>query len=704
MKNSYYRPDIDGLRAFAVLSVIFFHLDFEFATGGFVGVDVFFVISGFLITGIMVKEISTTGTLNFNNFYIRRIRRIFPALFVTLLATLIISTLLFSPSHLERVGGSTIYALSSLSNFYFWTEAGYFDSANDVKPLLHTWSLAIEEQFYFIWPVFLVLLMKTKNKFFILLTLVSMMMISLFLNYLFEDGHVNAISELSSRAAEFISDGRSTIFYLLPFRLYEFAIGAALVFISTYPINSKIINEIIMLLGVGFIGYPLLTFSEQTLFPSYNALAPCIGASLIIYSGNKSIYFSKLFTNKIAVWIGLISYSLYLVHWPIIVFWKYYTFETLTLPQSFLVIFTSISIAIMMYKYVEQPFRSKSSVTTKNKIITSSGFILFLCSLSFVSSANIWANKGWPWRIPTIPHSQELVYPETKEVRLTALDKKTKWTNAYTIETHKEDPKQVLILGDSHAEHLQGLAQYLSIKYDLSFTFFTFTGCPAVFGTYKVYGAPTAITKESPKQIKCRQQTKIWEEYVQNNKNKFDYVIISSRWNWLFEPKDYYGTKQRRDLLIDKSNPKFTIDDSKKVFSSFLDYTIKTIHKSGAKAIVFGQVPNAGRALEGCNNIPRVLIHNDTINKRCSHIPKQFVLQRSEFSNKTIKELASKNDAHYALPTDYFCKGEDVYCITFKHGHRLKDDADHINKYGSVYLAQEWEKSNSFPFKKSKTK
>jgi peptidoglycan/LPS O-acetylase OafA/YrhL len=698
LKNNY-RPDIDGLRAFAVFSVMFFHLDFEFAAGGFIGVDIFFVISGFLITGIIKREVDSTGGFNYTNFYTHRLRRLFPALFVTLLVCTIVAILLLSPLHLEKVGGSVIHALASFSNIYFWVEAGYFDSASDVKPFLHTWSLSVEEQFYLLWPLLFVFILKTKSRIMMILTLGGMTVISIILNYLFQDGQVNTVSKISSYAGKLISDGRSTIFYLLPFRLYEFALGGVLVYASVFPIKNKMANEFILLLGMILVAYSFFMFSEETLFPSYNALIPCVGAVLIIYSGNKSKFIGRLLRNNTIVGIGLISYSLYLVHWPIIVFWKYYTFEQLSLHQSISILIVSMIVATIMYKYVEQPFRFKRDSLILNNSVATSGIIaLFLCSIMVAISANIWVNKGWSWRVESNAASSDLMPPnKVIQRKITKLDKKTEWTHASIIGNDKNSRTRVLVLGDSHAGHLRGGALYLSNKYNISFTFFTFTGCPPVFGTYKVYGAPGAIQKESMKQIKCREQTKIWEEYVRVN--KFDYVILSSRWNWLFEPRKYYDTKQRRDLLVDKSNPKFSVNESKKSFLHFIDYTIKIIQTSGAQAIIFGQVPHSGKDLEGCDNIPKILISENSINRRCNHVPRMFVLQRSEFSNTTIKNITSKNNALAVIPTDFFCKENTEYCQIYYKGTRLKNDDDHINMYGSVYLAQKWEEHEEFPFK-----
>jgi peptidoglycan/LPS O-acetylase OafA/YrhL len=698
MPDTNYRPDIDGLRAFAVLVVIIFHLDLGYLNGGFVGVDIFFVISGFLITGLIQKEVINRGSFDFTRFYIRRIRRLFPALFVTILVSSIISIFLLSPPHLERLGGSIIHALSSLSNFYFWSEADYFDSSADAKPLLHIWSLSVEEQFYLLWPFLFVFLIKKKSQFTVVLTLSAMAVISLLLNYFFQDGYVYFINDFSEYAATLIADGKSTIFYLLPFRLYEFALGSALVFTTGCSVRSRLGNEAIMLIGIILVAYSCVSFSEETIFPGYMALIPCVGAACIIFSGNKPTSVGKIFNNNVAVGLGLISYSLYLVHWPIIVFWKYFTFEAISVFEATVITLVSLSLACLMYKYVEQPYRVKQATSISNNFsATSAVMALFVCSLLVVMAANIWVSKGWYWR--TVDRSTliaDLSPPEVVETNIQALIK-NKWTEAFIFGSVDTNTKKVLVLGDSHAGHLKGLSQYLSKKYNLSFTFFIFQGCPPVFGTYKVYGAPKGIKQESLKQRTCREQTAIWEEHLKAN--EYDYVFLSSRWNWLFEPREYFDTKQRRDLLIDKSNRKFSVADSKAVFSLYLDRTVKAIQLTGARAVLFGQAPHSGKDLEGCDNVPTILVSEDDIDKRCNHVPRSFILQRSKFSDQEIQRIASINGATAVIPTKYFCKESSEFCQLIYNGVRLKDDDDHLNEFGSVYLAKEWEVSEDFPFK-----
>ena len=216
-----YRPDINGLRAIAILSVLFFHLGIPGVSGGFVGVDIFFVISGFLITGIIYDEYILTGRFNFSNFYIRRVRRLFPALVFTLALTFIAGFFLLALKFFDSFSLSLISALFSVSNFYFWKTRDYFAPNAEFEPLLHTWSLSVEEQFYLLWPITLIFILKRFQKPGAVIFLVVISLISLGLNAFFKNN-----SEL--------------IFYMLPFRVFEFAIGALLVWLIKYqPFDKK---------------------------------------------------------------------------------------------------------------------------------------------------------------------------------------------------------------------------------------------------------------------------------------------------------------------------------------------------------------------------------------------------------------------------------------------------------------------------------
>lgn len=396
MASKTYRPDIDGLRTVAVLSVLFFHVEFTSFSGGYVGVDIFFVISGFLITRLIRDEFVSTGSFNFLNFYLRRARRLFPALLVTVLVSFLAGIVLLSPDHLQRMGGSTIHALLSLSNMYFWAEADYFDTAKEFKPLLHTWSLSVEEQYYLLWPAFLLLLLK-RGRLWIGFGLAAAFAVSFFLNYVFYDGESSILSRLSPTVATWFSDGGATIFFLTPFRVFEFAIGAALVWCERRETINPILQELLLLLGFVLIAYAVFTFDDNTIFPAWNALIPCLGAALAIYAG-RARYLGLLLRNRLSVQIGLISYSLYLVHWPLIVFYKYRTFGSLGLIEQVSICLAAFAMAFLMYRYVEQPFRRARPGA---RHLSPAGFGLACVASALLlcfPAASVWANQGWAWR------------------------------------------------------------------------------------------------------------------------------------------------------------------------------------------------------------------------------------------------------------------------------------------------------------------
>lgn len=445
-----YRPDIDGLRSIAVIAILLFHVDFKFFSGGYVGVDIFFVISGYLITRVIRDEVLETGSFSFPDFYMRRARRLFPALFFTLTLSCIFACLLFSPQYLKRFGGSLLHAIASVSNFYFWGESGYFNEAARFKPLLHTWSLGVEEQFYMVWPGFIVFLLLKARKFAAPVTIILAGIFSLYLNQVFLDREIDILSKFAPGVADWFSDGSSTIYFLMPFRIFEFSIGAIMVWLVKYQPGNKHVLEPLVVIGLVLIGYPLLTYTNRTVFPSYNALMPCIGTALLIYGGTAR-YFGKLLDNPLAVGLGLISYSLYLIHWPIIVFYKYYYVAELTNRARFIICAASIIAAVVMYHLVEQPFRRR----VKDPKALSPGRFGFACAMLaiiiMIPAANIWANNGWKTKsdgTETFISNDET--EAAREKRFEYLDSKDGCYIGDISKCNNNAELQILTFGNSH--------------------------------------------------------------------------------------------------------------------------------------------------------------------------------------------------------------------------------------------------------------
>lgn len=428
-----YRPDIDGIRAIAVLAVIFYHFNIVGFSGGFVGVDVFFVISGYLITNGIVKGVDN-NRFSFSDFYSRRTRRLIPALLFVIAITYMGSFFVLSPKDFASLSGSVVYALVGISNIFFWMQSGYFDNFSSLKPLLHTWSLSVELQFYLLWPLFLIALCKVTKKIHFRTFVVALFVIIFAFIAIY---HINVDS--------------SGAFFLTPFRMHEFAIGAIGVFIS-HIFKDKKLNEAVYVSGFFLVMYSVFSFDIKTIvFPGYYALVPCVGTLLMIISGEKAIS-SRILSCRLPKYIGEISYSLYLVHWPVYVLGSYIIVFTPSVMQITLMLALTVMLSAVVYYAIEKPFR-----TAQPEKIDGSSFSL-ACAMAalivIVPSASSWANNGWEWRIP-------------EEIRtINQIDKKDAvdytWVKQRIL-THKSNfssadgKSKVLVIGDSQSADLINL-------------------------------------------------------------------------------------------------------------------------------------------------------------------------------------------------------------------------------------------------------
>ena len=362
-----YRAEIDGLRALAVMPVILFHAGFELFSGGFVGVDVFFVISGYLITTIIISDLHL-GAFSLVNFYERRARRILPALFFVLIVCLPIAWFYLLPNDLREFSKHLASIPLFSSNFIFWREAGYFSTLSELKPLLHTWSLAVEEQFYILFPLFLMFFWR-HGKSLILPLLIIIFLFSLL------------IAQWASIAKP------AAAFYLLPTRGWELIVGALsalLIANNNLKHSSRALNEIFGWLGLVLILFSILVYDQATPFPGLYALAPTVGTALIILFVNQETSIGKLIGGKLLVGIGLISYSAYLWHQPLLAFYKYRFFDSISDIFLILVCLLSFGFAYISWKYIEAPFRNRSLISQRSIFLSSivSGLIIICIGLS----------------------------------------------------------------------------------------------------------------------------------------------------------------------------------------------------------------------------------------------------------------------------------------------------------------------------------
>ena len=443
-----YYPHIDGLRAVAVLSVLFFHLDINVFKGGYVGVDIFFVISGFLISMIITNEIKATGTFSFSQFYIRRVRRLFPALFATVFVCSIVAPLIFTSSYLRSFGLEMLASTFSFSNFYFWNESGYFANASETKAFLHTWSLSVEEQFYLFFPLFLVLLYKIKTKFLFILILLTVFFSSLLLNIYVLDNEITWFKNQSS-----------SVFFLMPFRVFEFFLGVFSFYIITRLKANQIVHELFFIVGLLLIGYSVFFFDSSIPFPHIYALIPCIGTALIILA-NKSMLTSFILERKLMVGIGLISYSLYLTHWPIIVFYKFANLIELTLTDKVFLLIIIIVTSILLYFQVEKRFRKRSHQIFRprwnilfNKFIIASMLLISVVGASYLKSDGLEKYKNEIFNSTAISKGKIKRYKyRNKSCQLSEYTSNKCFPNR---------EKQILFIGNSHVIDGYNSFQYI---------------------------------------------------------------------------------------------------------------------------------------------------------------------------------------------------------------------------------------------------
>ena len=370
-----YRADIDGLRALAVVPVVLYHAGVPGFSGGYVGVDIFFVISGFLITGIIAREIDERR-FSIWQFYERRARRILPALLVMLAVVLAAASFLFLPADFEGVPRSALAALGFAANIWFFTQSGYFQAAAETMPLLHTWSLGVEEQFYIVFPLALVLVARfaaERRKLIVWLGALA----SFALAWATQDA------------------GDGSAFYLLPARAWELLAGSLLALGAVPRVERRGTREALAWAGFALILLPVFYYERSTVFPGLAALPPVLGAALLIHAGGKT-QVGRLLSLRPLVWIGLVSYSLYLWHWPLIVFVQYWQDAPLTLLQSAGVIAASLVMAWASLRFVETPFRDRSRYSRKAILTLSAGGMAGLAAISLT----LVSLGGWSARFP----------------------------------------------------------------------------------------------------------------------------------------------------------------------------------------------------------------------------------------------------------------------------------------------------------------
>jgi peptidoglycan/LPS O-acetylase OafA/YrhL len=635
-----YRPDIDGLRALAVIVVVLFHARLGVFSGGYTGVDVFFVISGFLITSIIWRE-AQAGKFSIASFYERRIRRIFPALAVVVAATLAVGALILAPHDFFLLGRSARATAAFYSNFYFNSQFGYFAPGAETQPLLHTWSLAVEEQFYLVAPLFLILLLR---------------MASQHRTFLFF-----ALLSASFAASAWGALGESKSAFFLPHsRAFELMIGMGLALGFQPAWRNNTAREGAAILGILLIAAASLLYSDATPFPGIAALAPCLGTALLISSATgKSTAVSRILSNSALVSIGKISYSLYLWHWPLFVFGEYLYDEPLPLTYRFGLIALAVALSILTYHFIEQPARRRTLLSQRGAIGAGVAAMAVLLGLS----QGVIETRGWPQRLsPEIATFADLV--AKSKMRPPCMDPEEDSASAAgcTIGAAGAADPTFLFWGDSHGVTLAPRMADVAAAKGVRGAVTVSGGCAPLL--------PQAIKNPLYNRMeKCRRMSRRVQDMLAHGAP--GHVVIVGRWSYYF--LGGYGRGNNENSTFDTGEPA----KNYALFAESLKDTINAILATGRKVTLFGPIPELKTHLP--NAMMKAMMRGE---QRSFDIGYEDFMRRQGKTLRLLADLDSLRGVRVIYPHKILCD-KSVCRTTTAEGLPYYIDDDHMGAYGS---------------------
>ncbi len=636
-----HRREIDGLRALAILPVLLFHAGFKSVPGGFFGVDIFFVISGFLITGIIVNELQTLGKFSIIGFYERRARRIMPALFLVMVVMYPVGWFLLFPQQWATFSESFRWIIFFGSNYFFLGKMGYFDPNIDLNPMLHTWSLAIEEQFYVFFPLILWAMWKLfKKKFWIPILAVL------------------AVTSLIWAQNNYAFDPTGN-FYLLQYRAWELLAGAIVAIYLSRRENGAHSSQLLSLFGLGMLVYSVTKIGSDHPHPGFITLVPVLGSVLVIAFAGPGTLVNRLLSMKVFVGIGLISYSAYLWHQPIFAFFRISQLHD-PHPRDFLpLIALTLVLAWLSWKFVENPFRQRKKFT--RRFIFSATAIGMIAIFSFTSIA-----EGQSALNPRVSLSGESFKSlEARLVRNTGLGNGCDafYENKAAC-VYGKNPT-VLLWGDSFAMHLaRGL---VASHTKVSFVQQTKSACNPVFDIAQQnpsYGIPFAKT--------CIENTRNTFKWLQRHKN-IKYVILGSPWS----------------TVLDKSSPVYgksgVVGPSGTYGWAQFKKTLLAIEALGVKPIVVTATPTDGEDHGTC--VIRAMA-NKTNPSACDFA--KSTDHRLKFNTRLASEAKAAGASVFWIES-LICPQK--VCFTVRNGSIIYRDAGHLSREGSTYLGKTYDMS-----------
>ena len=567
-----YRPDIDGLRAIAILSVVLYHVGVPLITGGFTGVDIFFVISGYLIGGHIYSQLRS-GSFSYLHFYQRRAKRILPAFYAVLVFTMLAVLFLLSPSE-TRVFGKTAFAATlSASNILFWKTTDYFNPTNELNPLLMTWSLGVEEQFYAVIPLLMVLLVRIRRG-----LLMPAIVAVCTLSFLF------AWRELDPHAV--------FVFYMLPARAWELGVGVAL---AVAELNRKrytlsgLRAQVSSLTGLVLMLAPVFLLSYTTPFPGSAALPSVFGTALVLASPESWIN-RRLLSMLPLVFIGRVSYSFYLWHWPLLAFARIFYGDILPPTVSIMVVAAAFAAATLSYFFIEQPLRKSLRAPAPLLLRYAAVSIVVLAACAVV-----WRSNGAPWRFPALTRTEaDIVKLQVERGKCLlgdssdSLDRLFSEPNLYPdCRVTSATGPSIAVWGDSHAAALAPGLRSASIAQGYGFVVLSRSSCLPLIGISE-YNPRVPQEEEA-----CIQFNRKVLNLLKAN-HDIRIVALVGCWEGPFRLSMPWHGNDRGWMTSEsaKNHEIPTLDDSRELLKQSLTATILSLQEAGKEVIVFEDVPN----------------------------------------------------------------------------------------------------------------
>jgi len=615
-----YRADIDGLRAVAVSAVMLFHAGATFAPGGFIGVDVFFVISGYLITSIILAELKQ-GTFSIWNFYERRIRRLVPALTLVIVTSAILGWFILTPDDYNNFGSSVIAAAAFYSNFHFHSQSGYFAPEAETLPLLHTWSLGVEEQFYLLAPAFILLLNLPR---------LERLRAPIFFSLLVASFTVSVYGAAGEH---------KSAFYLLPSRAFELMIGMALAIGLVPPLKSDNLRQLTGIVGLTMICLGTLFYTAETPFPGFAALTPCLGAALLIHSGCQGdTISSKLLGARPVVFIGKLSYALYLWHWPLLAFATYELGEGLSFFQKVTLLIAAFVLSILTYYFVEQPIRRKAILTTRF-----SAYAAGMTSFSFcvIFAAIVLVTHGVPQRLSPEASKVARLLPEISDKNTPCAAKSSH--GECLIGDGTTASASFAFWGDSHARALSRAASQVAQKHGLVGYAIFAPGCPPVL-------EPSRLVSSRKK---CPRLPRVLNPGA--SAQPLRNVIIAARWGG-------YSRSSPEEL------------------DTALQDTVRHIRRLGSTVTIIGPVPELPFDLPRA--VMKTLMRGE---ERDLSVPFDEFRAQQAATFHILAKLEKLDGVRVLYPHLLLC--DTKRCLTVKDGVPLYRDDNHLNLRGAELLS-----------------